>query len=280
MTRRPRRNRPPLLDDLQSARPVDDQPRVRTPATPRRALVTAHVAGPHPHLGRAELEQCVTRLTRGDAELCFGLDLGPIAREEPLEALAEIWGWSAGEARAAIDPTRTLAAFDAAASRIAEVAAAGGRIALATGRPASLLPLFRAIAASAAGRGAQLLACDRYGPVDPAGRWLWWHDGVAVVTDGASLAPDDGIAVGPEWLFAVGRPDLAIADHGYAGTAVAAGIETLAFADLDAVAFGVAELRHLPVQVVPVHDGAPPAAYAPLAARIEAQQGIERIAEA
>ena len=125
-----------------------------------------------------------------------------------------------------------------------------------------------------------MLACDRFGPVDPAARWLWWHDGVAVVTDGASLAPDDGIAVGPEWLFAVGRPDLAIADHGYAGAAVAAGIETLAFADLDAVALGVAELRHLPVQVVPLHDGAHPAAYAPLAARIVAQQGIERVADA
>jgi hypothetical protein len=131
-----------------------------------------------------------------------------------------------------------------------------------------MLGVYRALAAEAAAGGGTVLACDRYGPIDGSGHALWWHDGVAVVTDGEGLLGDDGPDAGEEWLFAVGRCDLVVADHGFAGAAVAAGYETLAFAGLDAVALAVAARRGRPLGLVPLHDGCPPAAYAPLVERV------------
>jgi hypothetical protein len=105
-----------------------------------------------------------------------------------------------------------------------------------------------------------VLAYEAFGPF-AGGRSLWWIDGVAVVTDGLGILADDGLVAGPEWLFAVGRPDLVVADRGFAGAALAAGHETVAFADLDAAVFGVAARRGQPVRLVPVDERRPPEAY-------------------
>jgi hypothetical protein len=91
-----------------------------------------------------------------------------------------------------------------------------------------------------------------------------------VVTDGASVLADDGRGAAEEWLFAVGRPDLVIADHGFAAAALAAGHETIAFADLDAVVLGVAARRDRPVWLVPLDDRRPPEAYSPIVAELTA----------
>ncbi len=55
-----------------------------------------------------------------------------------------------------------------------------------------------------------------------------------------------------------------IADRGFAGGALRAGIEVVALADLDAIALGVAASRGLPVTVVPVHERRPAPVYATL----------------
>ena len=99
---------------------------------------------------------------------------------------------------------------------------------------------------------------------DVGNRSLWWVDGVAVVTDGVSLLADLDGACADDWLFAVGRPDLVIADRGFAAAAVGAGLETIAFADVDAVILGVAARRDRPVRVIPVDEQRPPGAYEPL----------------
>lgn len=266
MTSRSRRPRPPRLDD--PAPPLRGEPAEPTPTTPRGRLLAGRASGPHPHLGRAEVAHSIACLTGGATGADYGLDLGRVTREEAWDAIAEVWGWRGDAPRARIDPDRTIAGFDAALRRLRAVAAAGGRIAFATGRPASMLGVYRVLAAEATARGGTVLACDRYGPIDGRGLALWWHDGVAVVTDGEGLLGDDGLDAGEEWLFAVGRCDLAVADHGFAGAAAAAGYETLAFVDLDAVALAVAARRGRPLGLVPLHDGCPPAAYAPLVERV------------
>ena len=68
------------------------------------------------------------------------------AATRPRRALADVWGETGAGAGASIDPDRTLAGAIAAEARLRAVAADGGRIALATGRPASLLGPLAAIA--------------------------------------------------------------------------------------------------------------------------------------
>jgi Phosphatase len=263
MTRRPRRDRPPLLDDPEAPRRARD--RAPAPATPRGRLVAGHVAGAHSQLGRAEVAHAVARVAARAPDACLGLDLGRVTRDEAWAAVVEGWGWAGDTPRAQIDPDRTLAGVERALERVRAVGARGGRVAVATGRPASLLPLATAFAAAARAAGAELLACEQFGPIGAGGgRLLWWQGGVAVVTDGETLLADDGLVAGPEWLFATGRPDLVVADRGFAGAALAAGHEAVALGDLDAVALGLAAARGLPVALLPLAERCPPAAYAPL----------------
>jgi hypothetical protein len=100
------------------------------------------------------------------------------------------------------------------------------------------------------------------------GRSLWWHDAVAVATDGLVLYDEHDPAAGSEWLFAVGWPTLVVADGVFARQAIATGIETIAFTDLDDPTPAVAAHRGCPVAVVPMAGRRPPAAYAPLLAAL------------
>jgi hypothetical protein len=279
MTRRPRRRRPPLLPDPEPARARDSDPR---PATARARLVAAHVTGRHPHLGRAEISHAVARLVAGAPDATFDLDLGALDRDEVWQAITDGWGWNGDGARAVITPERTIEGHDGAVERLLAVAGEGGRIAVATSQPASLLPLARAFAQAAAAAGGDVLVCDDFRLPGRGDRALWWHDQVAVVVADGALVRDDGLEAGDEWLFAVGRPDLVVGDRGFAAAGLAAGHETIALADFDALALGVAQRRGLPVRLVPLAMGCPPAAYAPLIEAVtdrssptDAAQGVE-----
>lgn len=260
MTRRPRSKLPPHLPDPE---PPRRREHAAPATTPRGRLIAARVTGPHARLGKSEVVHAVARLASGADDARFGLDLGTVTREEAWNAIQEGWGWTDDRSRAVIDPDRTLSAFGDAVELLGSVGARGGRVAAATGCP-SLLSLVRAMVTVAADAGAEVLTCDHWGPFAPASRSLWWVDGVAVVTDGAALLADAGQAAGPEWLFAVGRPDLVVADRGFAGAALDAGHETVVLADLDVPAFGLASARSLPAHLVPLAFGLPPSAYAPL----------------
>jgi len=102
-----------------------------------------------------------------------------------------------------------------------------------------------------------------------------------IAAEGASGAPGSGAAVvsssaepagsAPSGsyrtqtsLFTVGRPSLAVADGVFAVAAIAAGLDTIAFADLDAPAPALAAARGRPVEVVTVASGRPPGAYLPV----------------
>ena len=179
------------------------------------------------------------------------------------DALVASHGWDPTAARAAIDPDCTLARAHAAADRIAAAKAGGARVALATARPASLLALMQWVAEELAD-GATVLESDRATIDGAPGREVWWIGGVAVVTDGAALLGGDGVTGAGDWLFAVGRPDLVVADRGFAGVAVRSGCEVIAFADLDAPALSVAAARRRSILVVPIEEARPSADYAVL----------------
>jgi hypothetical protein len=278
VSRRPRRNRPPRLDvdpaaaftvetDVFSAgvAPATGPPaasgerRARVP-TLRRRVLEARIAGPHAHFGRDAVKAGVRALVNGDRRARLGCDgLEGCSHREVREALASTHGWDPDASRAAIDPDCTLAALEAAGLRIADAAQAGARIAVATARPASLLGVSQYVASEAAALGARVLVSDRAAVDGAARRELWWVGGVAVLTDGTALLGSDG--AGDDWLFAVGRPDLVVADRAYAGSALRAGCDVVAWVDLDAPALALAAARGRRILVVPLDERRPAAAY-------------------
>jgi len=259
VSRRPRRDRPPRLDDLPAPEPTPGEPAV---ATARRRLVAARITGVHPDLGRAAVRAAVRALVAGDPRARLGCDgLDGCDPAEVRAALVASHGDDPDASRAVIDPDATLAGLRAAADRLQAAVAAGARVAVATSRPASLLGLARWAADTVRAGDATLLGGTTATIEGGGRRELWWTGGVAVVTDGQALLAHDGVPGGDDWLFAVGRPDLVVADRGFAGAALRAGVETVAWADLDAPALALAAARGRAVVLVPLAERRPPTAY-------------------
>ena len=263
MSRRPRRNRPPRLDspDLAPAAQVGAARAARVPGA-RRRLVDARVTGSHVRLGRDAVRHAIRGLVIGEPQARLGCDdLCDTGLDEVRAALVKTHGWDPESPRAAIDPDLTLAAIRTAGARLRDAAEAGARIALATSRPASLLGLAQWVGGDAADRGAVVLIADRATVGGPGRRELWWIGDVAVVTDGLGLLAPDAVTAGDDWLFAVGRPDLVVADRGFAGAAIRAGVDVIAWADLDTPALSLAAARGFPILVVPLDEQRPASAY-------------------
>jgi hypothetical protein len=174
-----------------------------------------------------------------------------------------------------IDPDLTLAQLDRWRDRLGKAAASGERVLLATGHPTGVLSLHVQVAAALRLAGAPVLVP----PVD--WQWEWPHSsdrprhvrtvaGVHVLASGGELLhthePEPMRAV----LAALGAlgeepPDLVVADHGWAGAAAEAGLDTLALADSNDPALFVAEEEGKPVVTVPLDDNVLPHLYDPLA---------------
>jgi hypothetical protein len=224
--------------------------------------VAARITGVHPDLGRAAVRAATRALVAGDPRARLGCDgLDGCDPAEVRAALVASHGDAPDAPRAVIDPDATLAGLHAAAERLRAAVADKARVAVATSRPASLLGLARWAADTVRAGDATLLGGTTATIEGGGRRELWWTGGVAVVTDGQALLAHDGVPGGDDWLFAVGRPDLVVADRGFAGAALRAGVETIAWADLDAPALALAAARGRPVVLVPLAERRPAAAY-------------------
>jgi hypothetical protein len=240
----------------------------------RDLLKQSHVAGRSTRFGREELVALMRRVAAGSPPVRLGLDpFGPLTLAQVEAAVTAVYGWEGDGPRAKIDASHTADAFERAVERILEVANTGGDVAFATARPASLLPLHCALADVADEAGATVLQLRESGPIGAGGRRLRWLDGVAVVTDGVQLFGDDDVHAAEELLFALPRPDLVVADRCFAGVALNAGFEVVAFADLDAMALAVAAHRGRALRLVPLDERRPPAAYDALRRRLEELAG-------
>lgn len=261
MSRKPRSRLPPKLPDHAPERAE------KPPKAPnlRELLKQEHVTGRSTRFGRDEIVGMMRRLAHGAPATRLGLPPFEALENRHVEiAVAEEFGWAGDGPRARIAPSRTVDGFTVACERILEVANARGRIAFATARPASLLPLYRRLVARAGAAGADVLAADETAVVGPSGRRVRWIDKVAVLTDGAALLGDDSVDAAHEWLFTLARPDLVVCDRTYAGVAVATGLEAVAFTDLDGLALAVAAWQGRSLRIVPLDDRRPPRAYAGL----------------
>ncbi len=272
MTRNASR-RPPILEDLQSR--ASSQPARRKPPSARSQLVRSRVFGRHDRLGSAEVRAVMRRVAAGDPASLLGLaPMEGLTAAEVAQVARDVWGWDSGDSSVSMSPDLGIAAFEAARERVVDVAKRGGRIAIGTTRPASLLGIHLGFARLAKSLGGDVLETPQAGPFDTSARVrarLWWIEGVAVMTDGDGLLGDPSPASAREMLFDLPPPDLVVGDRGIAGGAAAAGVEVVALADLDAVALAVAASRGLPITVVPLNERRSPSSYAPLVKMLAAE---------
>lgn len=239
----------------------------------RAHLIATRIAG---DVGTAREDNLanIARLVAREPKYTFGLRW-PAARspEDVLALMAEAVGIDADPVRSTgpdrIDPERCLDALDRMRDRLVHVARRRGRVLLATGHPTGLLALHQHLAATLSAAG-----CEVMTPGDGArvvveghrGRVLY-VGGVAVLATAAHLLHThlpEPMLVALDGMTQ--RPDLVVADHGWAGAAGQAGLPVVGFADCNDPALFVGEADGLVDVVVPLDDNVLPSDYAPLAA--------------
>ncbi|MFJ3665873.1 phosphatase [Streptomyces sp. NPDC090106] len=181
-----------------------------------------------------------------------------------------------------IDPERTLAALDAFAGRIADVAQRGAPVLIGTGHPHRLLGFYAALADALSAAGCAVLTPAHGRCVDITTRFglrtynLDYVRGVAFVRDADAVG--DGRATGAHThsplpvrvaLEAAADacgvlPGLVIGDHGWVCGAGQLGFEAIGLADTDDPALFVGEAEGVVSVVVPLDDAVRSDYYRPL----------------
>ena len=211
-------------------------------------------------------------LIDGDPDKLFGLSGLPGAFD--LDDILDLVADGAGvpidhEARygpVEIAPEPIVEACEAMGERLARAATARERVVLATGHPVGLALLYHAIDRLLVERGAEVLRLangERWRDPHLAHDWFVDHwGGVAMLTDGReprhTHRPD-----AMRRMLDEERPDLVVADHGFAGAAIEAGVETLSIADVNDPALIVAKAQGRTDVVVVMDDHVEPDAYWP-----------------
>ena len=224
-------------------------------------LVRAAIAGPVASHDRANVLWRIGRLVDGDPEEQFGMSgLRTYSVAEILALIAEETGFDADPTihlgSVSIEPTRVIRALKEAGARLTEAAKRGERVLLATGHPASLALLYGAVAELLREHGAKILT-----PMEGARCSDLVHVGAIRYVGDVGVFAHIGDPIhthGPEpmrRMLEEAEPDLVVADHGFAGAAIEAGVETIAIADVNDPAPIVAKAQGRTKLVVVMDDG-------------------------
>lgn len=240
---------------------------------PRDALLGAMVAGGMAGVVSHPMENVLWKiglLCGGDRRSQFGLSgLDRFDRSEVLGLVAEAAGFVPdGHVRwgpVMVQAERILAACEEAGDRLALASARGESVLFATGHPQGPIRLYQEIGQQAQRHGASL--------VDPP-LGLTWDEpgrgrrevrslgGVAVVAEHGR--PVHTHSAGPmQRILEHVAPDLVLADHGFAGAAIEAGIDTISIADVNDPALLAAKALGRTQTVVVMDDNVDPDAYWP-----------------
>jgi hypothetical protein len=231
-------------------------------------LLEAGVAGTSTSHGAEDNLYKIALLLELDAGHTFGMEelLQDTDFEEAYEAVARKTGYPPDReetpGRGSIDPARTAAGLLEAGERVRAVAEGGGSFIFATGHPGALLFYYLGLARWVEDLGGRILAAPTPGRYERRGVPLDWVGPVGALGDGASLfhthSPEPMRGV----LAELGAVDLVVADHGFAGAAIASGIPTVAVMDTNDPALAVVAGRGADLTVVPMDDNRPQNSYA------------------
>jgi hypothetical protein len=158
--------------------------------------------------------------------------------------------------RGCIDPARTAAGLVEAGKRIGGVARTGGRLVFATGHPGAMIIYYLGLSRWAEELGGEVVTAQTRGRYQK-GISLDWAALVGTLGDGASLFHTHDPEPMRDVLGQAGPVDLVVADHGFAGAAIAAGVPTVVVMDTNDPAFAVVAARGADVTVVPMDDNRP-----------------------
>jgi Phosphatase len=236
-----------------------------------RALVAGGIAGPAGH-DHDNVFGNILKLVGHDPDKLFGMSSipEPYGFEEIVRLVGDAAGVPIDHLATAgapdIAPGAVLDACTAMGERLALSARKGERVLFATGHPGDLDPLYGSIARLVEEHGASTIR-----PADGESWFDSWtdhewsivfHGPVGMVTDGV-LPRHTHWPMAMHRMLAAERPDLVVGDHGMAGAAIEAGIETLSIADVNDPALIVAKAQGRTGVVVVLDDHNPPENYWP-----------------
>ena len=230
-------------------------------------LLDAGVAGTCTSHGAENNLYKIGLLLEADENNTFGMEelLRGVSFEEAYDAVSyQIGNPPDSEEtpeRGCIDPARTAAGLVEAGERIRDVAGAGGRLVFATGHPGALLLYYLELARWSRELGGEVLTANARGRFEK-GLSLDWAGAVGTLGNGASLRHTHSPEHMRDILRELGAVDLVVADHGFAGAAIAAEVPTVAVMDTNDPALAVVAGRGAAVTVVPMDDNRPLNSYA------------------
>ena len=231
------------------------------------ALLRAGVAGTNTSHGAENNLLKIRRLLEGEPSQTFGMEvlLASVSFDEAYEAVTLQTGHPPDaeetEGRGCIDPARTAAGLVEAGERVRAVAESGGSFVFATGHPGALLSYYLGLAAWVEKLGGEELTARTPARYDK-NSILDWVGPVGTLGNGASLWHTHDAGPMRDLLRELDDVDLVVADHGFAGAAVAAGIPTVAIMDTNDPALAVVARRGADLTVVPMDDNRPLCSYA------------------
>ncbi|MFN2525267.1 MAG: phosphatase [Actinomycetota bacterium] len=237
------------------------------------ALVAGGVAGPHVSHARAKSIEKLRALISGlDPEATFGLSGSENWKaEDLLAAMAKLTGCSPDAADLScedqIEPELTIGGLEQAGLRLLSFAQSGAGLVVATGHPTGLLEFYMRVIDAYVDAGGKLLrpAEGRRLPIRKPSRHyeVRYIGGVGCLADWGSLKHTHAADAMDVLLEETPGPDIVLGDHGFAGSAVARGIPTVAIMDVNDHALAAAWTEGRDVTIVPMDDNRPPRFYEP-----------------
>ncbi len=213
----------------------------------------------------------IDRLCENDPDLTFGMS--GVDAFHPWKVY-ELVGEAAGFAPdpevthgpTPIDANLVLDSCAAAGGRLAQAAEHGERVLLATGHPVGLAHLYIEVGRLLRASGAELVRPYEGVSWKEEGshhhRQVRYLNGVAMLTDKASAKHTHSPEPMVRMLEASDDlPDLVFADHGFAGAAIEAGVDTLSIADVNDPALLVAKAQGRAEHVIVMDDNVQPEDY-------------------
>jgi hypothetical protein len=222
-------------------------------------LLIAGVAGTNTSHGAQDNLYKINRVLEGDPNQTFGMDelLRGTDFEEAYAAVGYYTGYPPDQeettGRGCINPARTAAGLLQAGERVRAVAEAGGRFVFATGHPGALLVYYLGVARWVEKLGGEPFTAVVQGRYERAVP-LYWTGPVAVLSDGARLLHTHSPEPMRDVLRRGDAPPLVVADHGFAGAAVATGIPTVTIMDTNDPALAVVARRGADLTIIPMDD--------------------------